>query len=398
MVENKAPDENQEETAKKEKECRSCGKINPEYVQFCINCGKVLSDSNQKQKFCPSCNKNYENRINFCLDCGTKLVKLSSHKEDVSSISDTRNGFTIPLDKKQSQKPISLPTLGSRAPSPMISVLRPSNRSPKKSIPSNSTLFSIKIERQISFDKGIIKGIFTLHNLSSYLFVGIFIYIIYLFWYLLLFQNNFVIEIIDYYLNNGNAPNIPPGLLNELLVAIVAIIVIEIVMFLPFILLSILSTSYGISTRYKIELSQMFVIIGINILLVAFNIPIPFILLPGEIKLQELPPRKKVAKFVSIGVIFGVIIVSLTGIPLVWALIQTNNSGQLAVFNAILNLRHVLLVFITLAWLTLISLLPFNNVISQLVREWNNWVYLIVFIIMISWILMGASLIELYWL
>ena len=340
----------QTENPKSIKICSKCNNTFPENVNFCYFDGSRLSTANEQ----PSINSDKPQSVK-------SAMKFKSHF----------SGFEIPIShQNQSAIPIDLIQT-------TTNLLMSSPKMPVSIKNVKNAYWSIPAPKK---DKKPFLGWFdhvglSRTNLMSYSFIFGYVAIIYAIWFY------------------GELDSLAISLVNPSLIitGFIMIIIITSILVLPVITLGHITTNIVQSERQdyqlKIDPTLFFLTLLLNVIIYSIEGPIPIILLPAEIKLRGLPPKKNIASGITKGVLPGIILTFTIAIVYFVATIdQWTNLSPITTLSPliIINLK-LLLVFST--GIIFLVMLPFGNALGRLVQEYNKKTLLYIVIIDIPFII-----------
>lgn len=375
--------------------CPSCRSVNPIANKFCNSCGIRLvpsshSINNDKaSKACPKCNNRFPNNVNYCLFDGTQLQEIQPNQSPIvstNSFQKQKNPINESLKTKFSGFEIPF-THNPHSPIPIDLIRTTTNLLvPSLNIPTSiknvkSTYWSVSAPKKSI--NPLIKWIdhvgFSRNNLMAYLVISVYVAIIYYLWYLR--DIEFTALQLEQYVPNNQ-------LLSTLIFGGITISISLFILILPVISLGYTSTKIVQANRQdfqlKLEPTLFILTLLLNGIIYYFLPgPLPIILLPAEIKLRGLPPKKEISKSIFRGIIPGIILTFIfvaiylfatidqwLGIPPIWYInpIILTNLKILVIFGTGINL---------------LAMLPFGNALGRLIQDYNRKWYYLLFILSI---------------
>ncbi|MHA2298908.1 MAG: double zinc ribbon domain-containing protein [Candidatus Hodarchaeales archaeon] len=386
--------------------CLYCSKPVPNKFSFCIYCGKnmdgTIPDVKSQEsttKFCPYCKKTSKRELQYCISCGKPLINISlrsQRKSHLETASAPFKGFSVPVLSTGSNVSVTGSKTGFDIPGkPSVSILKPTfqNRSASgvssvtseslKSKNVKSLLFTItapqRVSSRVSFNKSFIG------SFKSYVITAVFVFFVYVFWYFLFFEGINLELINEFPLEK---------IISIILLAIPNSLFVTAILLLPVITLSYKTYyKHEITVVYSIEPAIIILTVFTNIIITFLALFIPLIMLPGDIKMKQLPPKKEIGSGLGLGVTACVIATSVLGLVVFMSFVLSTATTPV---NVDVLVKSLQITFIMSSWVCLITLLPFGNVLGKMVQEWNFKRFLLLLTVSTVLILYSFALAGLY--
>ncbi|MFW9991429.1 MAG: zinc ribbon domain-containing protein [Candidatus Odinarchaeota archaeon] len=393
--------------------CPSCGKPVSSKFDFCIYCGSDLQKKPASMKYeltgtksCPYCKQNFKGDLRYCISCGRPLINISlkPQRESRPEITSTPfTGFSVPILTTGSK----MTALGSDesigiAGTPSVSILRPSfqttpadsrtsmSSSSLKAKSVKSLLFTVTAPQRLSSTESFKKSF--LVSFKGYVLTAVFVFFVYVFWYFFFFESSVLFSLISL---NFVDPFPLEKIVTIVLLSIPNSLFVTIMLLLPVITLSHKTYyKHEITVVYNIEPAIIILTIFTNIIITALQLFIPLIMLPGDIKMKQLPPKREIGKGLGRGVTACVLATAILGIVVFITIGGLPASIEPTSLHVILKSAQI--TFIMSSWVCLITLLPFGNVLGKMVQEWNFRRFLLLLSISAALILYSVALAGLY--
>ncbi|MHA1166420.1 MAG: zinc ribbon domain-containing protein [Candidatus Hodarchaeales archaeon] len=384
--------------------CPSCKRQTPGKYPFCIYCGLKIDEiavstsiTGEKSRFCSECGKYYGKDLNFCLICGKPLAHTPQivKKQHIKPVPEFK-GFTIPL-----LSPINSGFVSKRenavlpATTSIMRVTPKDTRSiflsgtPVRSKGVKSQLFTVPIPGYLTKSDSLKSSLSI--NTKHYLFTWMFVYVIYVFWFFFFYDSDFIKSIFSLdILSNITAER----LIAVFIYAIPNSFFVSMILLLPAITLSHkVFFKHEITVIYRIEPAVMILTFFTNLIVTALRLFFPLIMLPGDIKMKELPPEKEIGAGLSTGVTICVILTSILGL-VVFSIIRIPVSSSTA--GSTIFIESIQMTFIMCSWICIITLLPIGNVLGKMIQKKDTKRFILLLSVSVLLIIYSVRLSDVY--